>query len=401
VDRLAQLRTEAYRELTENILPFSMLFVVDAEQGGFYGHVANDRTVQKETPKALIQHSRMLWTFACADRIVGDPRYRRVASHARKALMDWFWDAEDGGFFWMVDYRGRPLRTDKLTYGQAFGIYALVEDNRAYGKAQALANAVEVYRLVEGHCRDPECGGYWEACMRDWTPAPGQCVDTTSLPVAKGMNSHLHLLEAYTQLLRAWDDGQLRTRLRALVEIMLYQILDPDTKHLCLFFDRDWHALSNRVSYGHDIEGSWLLVEAAEVLGDADLLAEVRRVALQMACATLEQGMDADGGLVNEGDPSGVTDRAKVWWPQAEAVVGFLNAYQLSGDRRFLDASVASWRFIQQRIVDKQRGDWFWGIDEAGHPVDREKAGPWKASYHSSRACLEVMQRVQQLTSGA
>jgi len=401
MDRLRQFRAEAVQELTENILAFSMRFVVDREHGGFYGYVANDRTVQKEAPKALVQHSRMLWTFAHGYRIVGDPEYPLIADHARKALMNWFWDAEHGGFFWLVDHRGQPLQTDKFIYGQAFAIYGLAEYHLANGNAQCLNRAIDVYRLLEGNCHDPEYGGYFEACLRDWRAAPEQRVDETSLPVVKGMNSHLHVLEAYANLLRTWNDGDLRASLQALLHTMLRRILNPDTHHFSLFFDREWRVLSDRVSYGHDIEGSWLLVEAAEVLGDPDLLAQAREAALRMTYATLEQAMDTDGGLFHEGDPSGVTDRTKVWWPQAEAVVGFLNAYQLNGDPRFLDASLASWHFIRERIVDKVQGEWFWAVDEMSRPHDREKAGPWKAAYHNGRACLEVMARIQKLTGRA
>jgi len=401
MDQLEQFKTEAFQELTTNVLPFSMRFVVDREHGGFYGHVANDRTVQKQAPKALVQHSRMLWTFARVNRMVGDGEYRLIASHACKALMDWFWDAARGGFFWMVDHQGQPLQTDKLSYGQAFAIYALAEDHLSSGNAQSLDRAIELYRLLERHCRDAEYGGYWEACHVDWTPAPDQRVDETTLPVVKSMNSHLHVVEAYANLLRVWDDSGLRASLHAVLQATLSHIIQPATHQFSLFFDRQWHTLSDRISYGHDIEGSWLLLEAAEALGDPHLLAQVRAVALQMAYATLDQGVDADGGLFSEGDPSGVTDRTKVWWPQAEAVVGFLNAYQLNEDPRFLEAALASWRFIREHIVDKENGDWFWAVDEAGRPVDREKAGPWKAAYHSSRACLEVMARVQKLTGGA
>ncbi len=383
------------------MLPFSMRFVVDRERGGFYGHVANDRTVQKEAPKALVQHGRMLWTFARACRALDDPGYGPIVTHARDALMKWFWDREHGGCFWMVDYRGQPLQTDKLTYGQAFAIYALAEDYLATGNARCLDRAIDVYRLLETHCHDSEHGGYFEACQRDWSLAPNLRVDETPIPFAKGMNVHLHVLEAYTNLLRAWDDGTLRASLRAVVHTMLHRVLNPDTHHFCLFFDRQWRALSDQVSFGHDIEGSWLLVEAGEVLGDAGLLAQVRAAALRMAYATLEQGLDADGGVFNAGDPNGVTERTKDWWPQAEAVVGFLNAYELNGDARFLDATLASWRFIQEHIVDKVHGDWFWGVDETGRPLEREKAGPWKAAYHSGRACMEVMRRVQALTAGA
>lgn len=401
MDRLERLRAEAFQELTTNILPFSMRIVVDRDHGGFYGYVANDRAVRKEAPKALAQHTRMLWTFAHAYRIVGDPEYRLIALQARKALMDWFWDAEHGGLFWIVDYQGRPLQTDKFTYGQAFGIYALAEDHLASGDAQSLDRAVNLYQLLEEHYRDTEYGGYFEACHRDWTAAPGLRVDETTLPVVKSMNSHLHVLEAYTNLLRVWNDNSLRASLHALLRIMLRHVIRPNTHHLYLYLDREWRTLSDRISYGHDIEGSWLLVEAAEVLGDPELLTQVREAALQMAYATLHQGVDADGGLFSEGNPSGAIDRTKVWWPQAEAVVGFLNAYQLNGDVRFLDASLASWRFIREHIIDRNHGEWFWGVDETGRPLDREKAGPWKAAYHNSRACLEVMARAQRLLDRA
>jgi mannobiose 2-epimerase len=301
----------------------------------------------------------------------------------------------------MVDHLGRPLDTTKHTYGQAFAIYGLAADYLATGHARLLERAIEVYRLLEAHTRDREYGGYFEARHRDWSPAPELRVDETSLPVVKSMNVHLHMMEAYATLLRAWDDPQVRLRLVALVDIQRRRILNPQTGHLYLWFDRQWRPLSPRTSYGHDIEASWLLVEAAEALGDSGLLAQAREAALQMAYATLEQGVDADGGLFSEGNPEGVTDRNKVWWPQAEAVVGFLNAYQLNGDPRFLDASLASWSFIQEHIVDREHGEWFWGIDEAGRPLDREKAGPWKAAYHNGRTCLEVMARVPKLTEGA
>jgi mannobiose 2-epimerase len=385
------------QELIKNILPFSMHFVVDRQNGGFHGHVANDRTVQVEAPKGLVQHSRMLWTFAHAGRILDDPEYRPIALHARQALLEWFWDREHGGFFWMVDYQGQPLQTDKFTYGQSFAIYGLAEQHLAYGDAECLGRAIELYRLLEAHCRDAEQGGYWEACQQDWTLAPDRRLDPTDLPVAKGMNTHLHVLEAYTNLLRAWDDADLRASLQGLIHILLHHILNPDTSQFSLYFDRGWRSLSDRISYGHDIEGSWLLVEAAEVLGDPDLLTQAQEAALQMAYATLEQGLDADGGLFYEGDASGVIVHNKEWWPQAEAVVGFLNAYQLNGDRRFLDASLASWRFIQAHLVDREHGEWFYCASKAGHSPEGEKAGQWKTPYHNGRACLEVMGRVPKL----
>lgn len=398
MDRLTQFRAEVFQELTGNILPFWMQFATDREHGGFYGYVANDRTAHKEAPKGLVQHGRALWTFAHAYRLLGDPDYSLAASHARKALMDWFWDREHGGFFWMVDYRGRPLQTDKFIYGQAFAIYGLAEHYLSGGNSQCLDRAIELYRLVERHSRDPEQGGYWEVCRRDWTPSPGQHVDETDLPVDKGMNTNLHVLEAYTNLLRVWDDDGLRAGLQALAQTTMRHIVNPDTHHLSMFFDREWRSLSDRVSYGHDIEASWLLVEAAEVVGDAGLLASAKETALQMAYTALEQAVDADGGLCYEGDPSGVTERSKIWWPQSEAVIGFLNAYQVNEDPHFLDASLSAWRFIQEHLVDREQGEWFQSADEVDRRPDREKAGLWKAPYHNGRVCMEVMERLRKLT---
>jgi len=398
MDRLLQLRSEVYQELTGNILPFSMQAVTDWEHGGFYGHVSNDRTVRSQAPKGLIQHARMLWTFAHAARILGDAAYRRFAEHALEAL-ELFWDDPNGGVFWLIDDRGCPLRREKLTYGQAFAIYALAESSRAGIGAHSQPRAVEVYDLLDQHCWDREQGGYWEGCQADWALAPGLCVDETSLPVAKGMNSHLHLLEAYSGLLRIWEDARLRASLRSLIEIMMDRVPNGETCHLGLFLDQEWRSLSDRVSYGHDIEASWLLVEAAEVLGAPELLSRAREAALRLANVTLQEGVDDDGGLFDQGDTAGVTERTKYWWPQAEAIVGFLNAYQLSGERRFVEASLASWRFVSENLIDREHGDWFNSASEADRTPEAQKAGPWKTPYHNARACLEVMRRVDELTA--
>jgi mannobiose 2-epimerase len=400
MNRLQELRTAAQNELVTNVLPFSMNHVVDHENGGFYGYVANDITVRRDAPKALIQHTRMLWTFAHAQRILGDSAYAPIADYARRAVTGWFADTEQGGYFWIVDATGRPLQTDKLTYGQAFAIYALAEDHLAGGPADSLERAIQLYHLLESHCHDAQYGGYFEGCRHDWTAAPELSVDETNLPVVKSMNVHLHMMEAYSTLLQAWGNPGLRANLRALVEIMLGHIRNRRAHHLWLWFDREWHPLSDHISYGHDIEGSWLLLEAAEALGDRGLRTRARAAALGMAYATLGRAVDADGGLFSEGNPSGVTDRNKIWWPQAEAVIGFLNAYQLNGDPRLLEAALASWRFIQEHIVDREHGGWFWGVDEAGRTLDREKAGAWKAAYHSGRMCMEIMRRIEAIAPG-
>ena len=386
-------RAEVERELIDNILPFYVNYVVDEIHGGFYGYVANDRSVQPGAPKGLIQVTRILWTFAAASRIAGDPVYPAMAARAYDYLLAHFWDRAHGGLVWMVDPPGRPLQRFKMVYGQAFGIYAFSEHFLATGQPASLDRALALYHLLEQHALDPVHGGYWEACEQDWTPSASLTVDTVTQPVRKSMNTHLHMLEAYTALLRAWPDAGLAGRLRDLIRITLDRMVGADG-HFALHFDAAWQRLNDRISFGHDIEGSWLLVEAAQVLGDPALLAEAHAACLHMAEAVLAQGVAADGGLFNEADATGVIDASKDWWPQAEAMVGFLNAYELSGDPRFLEQSLASWRFVQDAIVDREYGEWFWGVDEQGRPRPEQKSGPWKGPYHNGRACMEIMRRI-------
>ncbi len=214
------------------------------------------------------------------------------------------------------------------------------------------------------------------------------------------MNTNLHVLEAYTSLLRVHDDPRLRDRLKQLIEVILGHILDRETGHFRLLFDREWRADSALVSYGHDIEGSWLLCEAAGVLGDDALIGRVRGAALHMADRVYAEGRAGDGSLYNEGLDGRIVDSTRIWWVQAEAMIGFLNAYQIGGGRRFLDASLACWQFVRRAIVDRENGGWFWGVGDDYQPLDFEKSGPWKTSYHSGRACFEISGRVESLAAG-
>jgi len=391
---LHRFRSEVEHEVKHNILPFHVEKLTDRENGGFYGYLSNNLEVRKDAPKALVQNSRLLWTYAQAYRVLKEPAYRDTADRAYRYLLDYFWDGAAGGLFWLLDYRGRPLEAVKMTYGQAFGIYSLAEYYLATGQPGSLDKAIEIYRLLESHAYDRRYKGYYEGCNRDWSPGGEMKLGAGDLDAKKSMNAHLHVLEAYTNLLRAWDDAGLWAKLRELVLVTVDHIIDPASGHFRLFFDETWRSKSNQISYGHDIEGSWLLVEAAEASTDAELLSRIQGIALKMAQATYDEGVDADGGVYNEGDPTGITHPDKDWWPQAEAMVGFLNAYQLSRESHFLEASLRSWEFIKKYIVDHRYGEWFWGVTQAGVPLDREKAGAWKSSYHNSRACFEVMRRL-------
>jgi mannobiose 2-epimerase len=255
---------------------------------------------------------------------------------------------------------------------------------------------VELFHVLERHSYDLVDKGYIEASARDWSETNENSLSDKDLNTRKSMNTHLHVLEAYTNLYRVWPEPALRDKLRELIVVMLRHIVDNESYHFKLFFDMEWNSQNSHISYGHDIEGSWLIHEAAEVLGEPELLQESVAVAIAMAEVTLREGVDEDGGLFNEAEPGKLLDSDKDWWPQAEAVVGFYNAYQLSGDHSYLEAARKSWHFIETNLVDKEYGEWLWSVKRNGSPSDNiEKVSPWKCPYHNSRACFEMIGRLR------
>ena len=387
-------------ELTGNILPFWLRHVLDRAHGGFFGEVASDLTVRAQAPRASVINTRILWTYAAAARVIG-PEWLAPAEWAFDYICAKFWDREHGGLFWMVDSTGAPMAPRKQTYAQAFGIYAFSEYYRATGDDEALELAQQLYALIEEHAFDPKAGGYFEARGKAWEELEDVRLSDKDLNSPKSMNTHLHVLEGYTNLLRVWPDDGLKAKQAALLATMMDHIIDSDTGHFKLFFETDWTSLSDHVSFGHDIEGSWLLYEAAEVLGDPALLARTRKIAIHMARASLAQAVEPDGSMLFEADGKGVLiDGKKHWWVQAEAVVGFYNAYELTGEETFRNAALRAWNYIEEHVVDRVHGEWHAKLSRDGvvltesEDPDAVLVGPWKCPYHNARVCYELLNRL-------
>ena len=393
-------------ELVGNILPFWVRHAVDRQNGGFYGAIDCDLNIEKEAPRAAVINARILWTFSAASRLLGR-EYRETADHAYDYLVNTFWDQKHGGLFWMLDYRGNPISMRKQIYAQAFGIYALAEYFRATGDAASLDFARRLFWAVEDHSYDPVFKGYLEARDRDWRALEDMRLSEKDLNSPKSMNTRLHVMEAYTNLLRVWRDPALEAKQAELLTLIMDRVIDASTGHFKLFFDKRWKSLSDHFSFGHDIEGSWLLVETAVVLGNAGLLERARKLAVTMAQAVYEQGLDRDGSLFYEADAKGkLIDPNKHWWAQAEAVVGFYNAYQISGEARFLEAARRAWDYILAKVVDKTHGEWHAKLTPEGVPLtakedpDATLVGPWKCPYHNARVCYEMIERLKEQTTG-
>lgn len=391
----SEFKQQVEEQLTSNILPFWMTHVVDRVNGGFYGAVTNDLQVRNDVPRSAILCARILWTFAAAYRRLGLEQYRSMAQWAYDYLTNVFWDQEYGGLYWQVDYRGNPALDRKHHYAQAFAIYGLAEYYSATRETQALALAQTLFELLERHAFEGIYHGYIEGCTREWQTLEDMRLSDREINCRKSMNTMLHILEAYSSLMRAWDDAHLKAQHRALLEVFQRHIIDHRTGHFKLFFDDQWNSLSENVSFGHDIEGSWLMLEAAELQGGAALFAQVRESVVNLAEVVYRDGLDDDGSVFCEGSPRGMVDTGKPWWAQAEAVVGFYNAYQLTGEARFAEAAHRCWAYIQAKVVDRTHGDWFKRLLRDGTPDPAVyKAGPWECPYHHSRACLEMLARL-------
>ena len=412
------------RDVVENnILRFWMERMTDHEHGGFYGRIDADGLLHPKSEKGAILNARILWLFSAAYRVLGKEEYRDMAQRAKDYFIDHFIDPAFGGVYWSLDYQGNPLDTKKQFYAIGFAIYGLSEYARATGDREALEYALLLFDSIEEHAFDHEYNGYIEAMTRDWKPIADMRLSELDANYPKSQNTHLHIIEPYANLFRCLKEFQAKSScnyvpaigavlpvditipqetlqrvecaLRNIIGIFTDRILNPATHHLDLFFEMDWTRGAGQLeSYGHDIECSWLLHEAALVLGDTDILAKVEPIVREVAKAS-EKGLRPDGSMIHEANlDTGHVDDDLHWWVQAENVVGWFNIYQYFGDSTALDHALKCWDYIKSQIIDWEQGEWRWSRHADGtlNTVD-DKAGFWKCPYHNSRMCLEILER--------
>ena len=391
--KVSTLVNETTQNLENNILPFWEKYTPDPN-GGFYGTVLNDGTPMPDDPKGCVLNARILWTFSRAYQQFGDDQYKQLADRAQAYFLKYFIDREYGGAYWSVKADGKPLNDNKQTYGIVFAIYGLAEHYRATGNRESLNQAIELYNSLEEHAFDPVNGGYIESFKRDWKTPDRYGYDGKGI-ASKTMNTHLHVLEAYTLLYKVWPDAGLEKQLKALIDIFLNKIINQQSWHQRLFLTKEWENLENIDSYGHDIELSWLFLEAAEALKDETRIEQAKTIAINLVDTQMKEGLNPDGSLLYERE-NGEAKGGLEWWPQAESVTAFFNAWQITGNQKYLDASVKTWEWIKTNLVDNKYGEWYGGLGPDGKPnTKRAKANMWKCPYHNSRMAFELMDRAK------
>lgn len=386
------LRSETGKDLRENILPFWMEKAADPA-GGFYGVVMNDGRPLDNAPRGAVLNARMVWTFSRAYRQDGLETYKIMADRAADYYIRHFIDPKYGGVFWQLDSEGHPKDMTKQTYACAFGIYGLAEHFRATGDDRSLKAARKLYATLEEKVHDKSALGYRESYERDYSKPQQKGVDGQA-GASKTMNTHIHLLEAFTTLYQAWPDEGLKANLRELLGILRDKLYSQKRQHLILFCDDQWNAIGEIDSYGHDIETSWLMCEAAAVVGDEALRKAVEVQAVAMARTALKEGLNAEGAMRYEKSPAGMSKKMS-WWPQCETIIGCVNAWQITGDRSFLDAALRNWTYVKAHFIDRGHGGWYKELSEDGRPLTAPKVSDWNCPYHNSRAAFELAERLE------
>lgn len=386
---MTNMQAEIKTELIDHLLPF-WRSLRDDPHGGYVGQVDFDLTRHPEADKGCILNSRILWFFSEAYLLLGDDALLGEARHAYEMLKRMA-DHQNGGVYWSMHADGTVADSTKHTYNQAFAIYALAAYFRASKNPYALERAKDLFRLIETKCRD--AGGYLEAFTSNWQPESNEKLSENGVMATRTMNTLLHVMEGYTGLYQVWPDLELKNRLYEILDIWETKIYNKEKRRQEVFFDHEYHPLIDLYSFGHDIETSWLTEKTLKALDDPALTARIRPLLLEMADHTYAAAF-TDHGFANECE-KGVVDRKRIWWVQAEALMGFLNAWEKTGETRYRDAVLSQWDYIRDVMTDKRPGgEWYWYVNEDGTPdSDEPIVEPWKCPYHNGRMCIEVLRR--------
>ena len=379
----------------QNILKYWSQNTLDETNGGVIGEIDCLENKNLQAEKGSVMYARILWTFSATYIQKPNPEYLSIAERAFDEIKTKFYNPEQKGIYWSINADGTPKDTKNQIYALAFVIYGLSEFYKITENKEALELAIILYKSIQQHSFDKKNKGYFEAYTSDWKEIEDMRLSEKDVNEKKTMNTHLHIVEAFANLYLVWKDEELRENIIGILETIDYYFIDKDSWHLKLFFDENWNEKKDVISYGHDIEAAWLLQWCAEVSEDENLIKNYKHYAVKIADITLE-GLDKDGGLWYEYDPQEnhlITE--KHWWPQAELWIGFVNAYQLTNDQKYLDIFEKNWEFTQKYIIDHQNGEWFWGIDKEYQKIEKDKAGFWKCPYHNGRACIEVINRLK------
>lgn len=392
--RLEIMRCELWEQLTQKIIPFWKR-LRDDSLGGYYGYMDHNGAVDKKAVKGCILNSRILWFFSNAYMLFRDKSLLDEAAHAYEFMKKHCIDREYGGVFWSVNYDGTVCEDIKHTYNQAFAIYALSSYYDASGNAEALEAANSLYELIESRCTDDK--GYLESFERDFSPADNEKLSENGVIAEKTMNTLLHVFEAYTELFRVTRSAEVEQKLRYMIKLFKERVYNSELRRQEVFFDKDWNSLIDLHSYGHDIETSWLLDWGCKIIGDAALSAEVKTITSALAERIYERAY-INSSVLNECE-NGVDNTNRIWWIQAEAVVGFFNEWEKQPEKtKYLDAAIDVWNYIKEYVVDKREfSEWFWELDGNNKPIDgRPIAEPWKCPYHNGRMCIQMISRISE-----
>ena len=380
------IREELREHLETRILPF-WAGLSDERFGGFYGHMDEELRLRKDADKGCILNSRILWTFSTAARVLNREKWQGPAEQAFR-FFPRFEDGEHGGVYWSVTHDGKPADTTKHTYCQAFAIYGLAAYYRLTGEASALEKAKALFRIIENKCRDEK--GYLEALKADFTPESNEKLSENGVMASRTMNTLLHVVEAYAELYRAWPDAAVHEAGRQALLQCMAQVYHPAKRRMEVFFDNDFHPLLDMQSYGHDIEGSWLLADAGGVFLKDGERGRLNAMCLDLLISAAERAWTAQG--LDYECVNGEVNTIRAWWPQAEAMLGFAWGWRQTGDAAWLERLAQQWRYIQSAVVDpREGGEWLNEIQRDGTSLHKPVVEEWKCPYHNGRMCLMIV----------